>query len=658
MRGVSVSQISREAGALSVGVIAICVGEISGGTQIAGIALINLAAIWRDLKSQCSNRTRREAEAAVRAALEASREFRDDDLATAAALLDSMPRDLTFEPARTADLLGEDRFVTDTAAELVRLLQPDPQTPAIGRILTLALEAGLRACAASDEFRAEMAWDISLSTLQAIVRVERRMFDLTDAILAQHADLRASYEATLIQMARRIAMDVEDWDGALAELDRAVGIVQRLEIEGHRPSNHPDFIDAVFAQVAELNRENEMDAAAEALQAALDREMEETVARQVKLLDGLISQHTLRRDIDGVIKAELGKLALEGGGFEDLRSVRNLWYERGRDKVLRFDLEVAIGLARAEVERGRNFDERGIALDDLGVALATLGERENGAKQLEAAAETFRLALTERSRARVPLDWAKTMMNLGSALYALGRREIGTARLTEAFAAFHSALEEQTRDKVPLDWAMTQGNLGLTLAELGRREKNRALLVKAVTAYQCALQERPRERVPMEWAMTQNNLGNALATLAQLSNGTAPLEEAIAAYRDALKEWTREKVPLDWAMTQNNICNALTTLGRHEKGTERLDEAISACRLALEERTRDRAPLDWAMSQHCLSVVETEYFCKTGDKEWLDAAREHSDLARGAYAQAGADHYVDWIDEQIEWIEARRPARD
>ncbi|MEM8633168.1 MAG: hypothetical protein AAGF74_18255, partial [Pseudomonadota bacterium] len=86
----SISQISKEAGALSVGAVAICVGEVVGGAAITGIALVNLAVVWQDLTSQSSNRTRRAAETAVRAALDSSREFRDEDLATAAALLDTL----------------------------------------------------------------------------------------------------------------------------------------------------------------------------------------------------------------------------------------------------------------------------------------------------------------------------------------------------------------------------------------------------------------------------------------------------------------------------------------------------------------------------------------------------------------------------------------
>jgi hypothetical protein len=49
--------------------------------------------------------------------------------------------------------------------------------------------------------------------------------------------------------------------------------------------------------------------------------------------------------------------------------------------------------------------------------------------------------------------------NLGEALWRLGGRESGTARLEEAVAAYRAALEERTRARVPLDWAMTQMNL-------------------------------------------------------------------------------------------------------------------------------------------------------------------------------------------------------
>ena len=56
----------------------------------------------------------------------------------------------------------------------------------------------------------------------------------------------------------------------------------------------------------------------------------------------------------------------------------------------------------------------------------------------------YRLALEERTRDRVPLDWAMTQMNLGNALTTLGERESGTARLEEAVAAYEACLTAAT----------------------------------------------------------------------------------------------------------------------------------------------------------------------------------------------------------------------
>jgi hypothetical protein len=83
----------------------------------------------------------------------------------------------------------------------------------------------------------------------------------------------------------------------------------------------------------------------------------------------------------------------------------------------------------------------------LAVSLSTLGARESGTARLEEAVAAFRAALEERTRERVPLDWAATQSNLGIALWTLGEREIGTARLEEAVAAFDACLAVTETDK-------------------------------------------------------------------------------------------------------------------------------------------------------------------------------------------------------------------
>ncbi|MBN1868649.1 tetratricopeptide repeat protein, partial [Candidatus Sumerlaeota bacterium] len=184
----------------------------------------------------------------------------------------------------------------------------------------------------------------------------------------------------------------------------------------------------------------------------------------------------------------------------------------------------------------------------------------------------------------------KTRVVLADALQILGGQTGQNAPLEEAVAAYREALKERTRERVPLQWATTQNNLGNALFRLGERESGTKRLEEAVTAYREALEVWTRERVPLQWATTQNNLGNALARLGERESGTKRLEEAVTAYREGLREFTRERVPLDWAMTQNNLGNALRALGERESGTERLEEAVAAYREALKERTRERVP--------------------------------------------------------------------
>ena len=62
-----------------------------------------------------------------------------------------------------------------------------------------------------------------------------------------------------------------------------------------------------------------------------------------------------------------------------------------------------------------------------------------------------------------------TQNNLGIALAMLRQRETGTERLLEAVEAYRDALKERTRERVPLQWAMTQNNLGNAQALLNER---------------------------------------------------------------------------------------------------------------------------------------------------------------------------------------------
>ena len=54
--------------------------------------------------------------------------------------------------------------------------------------------------------------------------------------------------------------------------------------------------------------------------------------------------------------------------------------------------------------------------------------------------------------------------------FGYGSYQLTMDTLEEAVAAYRAALSERTRERVPLDWAQTQNNLGNALLRLGERE--------------------------------------------------------------------------------------------------------------------------------------------------------------------------------------------
>jgi tetratricopeptide (TPR) repeat protein len=440
-----------------------------------------------------------------------------------------------------------------------------------------------------------------------------------DAIAKELEEVRKTLklsEALAVSLAYEFAEgNPTDLTSALNELRRAFEVAAKQPTTGNLDAD----VNAVLEEVRRLNADDRMAEAKEALREALERKraQQEQVAAEVSaLIQSGIDQAVLMRDVEEAARLVVEQVEAETpdvpGRFEALRAAQDEWYERGRDQGFAFDLEVSIAIAQICLVRASGADERGSALIDLGVSLSTLGQRESGTKRLGEAVVAFRAALEQRTRERVPLDWAATLNNLGNALYTLGERESGTARLDEAVAAFRAALEERTQERAPLAWAMTQNNLGNALRILGERESGTKRLEEVVAAFRAALEEYTRELVPLDWAGAQNNLGIALRILGERERGTARLEEAVAAFRMALGEYTLERVPLDWAMTQNNLGNALKNLGERERGTGRLEEAVVAFRAALEERTRERMPLDWAGTTQNLGLVYEALFDKTG----------------------------------------------
>jgi tetratricopeptide (TPR) repeat protein len=386
-------------------------------------------------------------------------------------------------------------------------------------------------------------WREALNRQGITLVITQAIKDDTAEILALVRELRdvkqtTVHEDTLIAIARKIRPRVTDRAEALRELERAADLAAEQSERSHAGGNVDAFVDGVLRRLADLTEAGRLDAAATAADDAVDR----AEAGLTRLLDAAIDQHLLAYDSEGAARQITRRLTLEtadpGVLFEALRREFRTWYERGRDRGLRLDLEVAIAIARTSHGRARDADECGTALNDLGNALLTLGGRETGTARLKEAVAAYRDALKERTRDRAPLQWAMTRMNLGNALRTLGERETGTDRLVEAVAAYRDALKEITLDRLPPDWATTQHNLGNALTTLSVRESSVPHLKEAIAAYREALKVRNRDLLPLQWAITQMYLavvlaGDDLLTDGDFSQALAAIDGAREVFREA-----------------------------------------------------------------------------------------------------------------------------
>jgi tetratricopeptide (TPR) repeat protein len=102
-------------------------------------------------------------------------------------------------------------------------------------------------------------------------------------------------------------------------------------------------------------------------------------------------------------------------------------------------------------------------------------------------------------------------------LLLLAKRETGTARLEAALAAFRAALTERTRERMPIQWARSTANEGDALLVLAERLSDAGLAQQAV--YQL---EQATEAIPdssyndTDWVYYRARLLKARALLEQL----------------------------------------------------------------------------------------------------------------------------------------------
>lgn len=602
---------------------------LSGLVGAAAVPIAVLAALAKDRWDACDTARLRRAQKAAIAALD-RQDITEAEIATARRLLKEARGTLRIAPEAAVDPIRNGTLVEDLTRSVFgdRLTDETPGTVlAVQTVLATLFE----------DFRTDATYRAAF-TEAAVIRVLKQndvAFDLLSAIKSDTEELKAMVAAlsrrigvdeALSEEAREMARREElvlhlaqtyakgnpgDFDGALRGIENALEVAAA----NRTPSGAMDdaALSPVLAHVDALNDAGRSEEATDALRATLDDLREEAALlerRRLLVIDKALVQAVIDRDVTTAVSLELERLRIAApeDGFEALRAVLGNWYRRGREDILRFDLEVSAGLARALHRHARGSEQVATALTELGNVLQKLGDMEIGTERLEEAVSVHRAALGEMNREEAPLPWADVQRYLGTALLMLGRREDDVQRLEEAEAAYRDALGAAPRDQAPRSWAAIQVNLGNVLRNLGERE-----------------------------------------------TGTARLEQSVTAFRNGLEEIRREDGPLRWAGVQMNLANALQALGRRTNDMALLVEAVDTYFAASAEIPRDQDPLLWAKVHQNLSEVYIRFFDEMGDPGYLDDAEVHAQAAWAMYENIGADRYITWIkSDQLAEIAARR----
>lgn len=396
------------------------------------------------------------------------------------------------------------------------------------------------------------------ATQQNDVRLDPSVQRLVDAARVR-AQSYGIADDLLIAIARRYSQGTpDDLNAAFLGLVRALDVAYEQTQRERSATELGDTLMTVLHQMDALNRRGDIDAARDALIAAvavMEAEGEQNAAVWSAFLEANLVQAILTRNITATADSLYLRETLDTPDILDLlegvKATRLEWALRGSQEGLHFELEVAIHLSHILLEL--------VVPRDL-----------------------------------VSLLWAESQVGLGDALLDLGLMESGTARLEEAAVSYRLALEELTEESlVPLRM-VARNHLGYALSNIGERRSDPAPVEEAITFFRLVLEEISRPHGPHPWAVVQNRLGHALTLLGKLEREPIRFEEAIIAFHLGHEEFTRDYDAFLWAAVQQNLAIALTHLGESESGTGRLEEAVSAYRLAREEVTPDRNPEVWA----------------------------------------------------------------
>ena len=277
---------------------------------------------------------------------------------------------------------------------------------------------------------------------------------LVKAYAEELARARDVAEGFIHEMAKKVAGDRNlDFEGKKQAVRNAIDIYEREIAGGQTLTNIDAIVDEALARARSLVDVGKSGLAQATLRRAAEAMRREEEERRERYVAGITVLFNRERDIalatyggeaaaDAIITlAEAIHGANAAMVARALNSEAATLYEYGRDRGSNVHLTALIALRRKLLDAASSDDKRGIAHNNLGNALSTLGERESGTARLEEAVAAYRAALEERTRDRVPLQWAMSLGNQGLAMMGLADRNKDVAMAKTAFEQINTAYE-------------------------------------------------------------------------------------------------------------------------------------------------------------------------------------------------------------------------
>jgi tetratricopeptide (TPR) repeat protein len=185
----------------------------------------------------------------------------------------------------------------------------------------------------------------------------------------------------------------------------------------------------------------------------------------------------------------------------------------------------------------------------------------------------YRNALEERTRDRVPLEWAMTQHALGRALCISGDRENSTARLKDGIAAWDKCLTVARSAWLPEHLKDLLSRYNFVQAKISDLDRRLRSAREAAEPYRRRVAARPGAFTPnLARALSLNDLASRLSELGRREEALVATQEMAELFR-ALAAARPETFAPSLVASLNSLANRLSELGRREEALAATQEA-------------------------------------------------------------------------------------